>query len=223
MRAEATYGDTGSKFGKIAIVTALHLGAALALFNMKTIITVVHPPVIDLAPLPAPVDPPALPDPPVLPTEKLPDLTPPPFHEVPVSIDDPVAKPQPPTVIAERGPIVDGGPPVTGGTGVTSGGGGGQVAVAKPDQFKPVMTKDCVLPEYPKTALRNGDTGTVSLALLINANGQVAESKVQKSSGFRDLDRAAVAALSMCKFTPAMSNGVAQPAWGQLAYVWRLD
>jgi protein TonB len=46
---------------------------------------------------------------------------------------------------------------------------------------------------------------------------------VQKSSGSHDLDRAAVSALSLCKFKPAMNGGVAEPAWGQIAYVWTLE
>ena len=224
MHAEATYGDTGSKFGKIAIVTALHLGFALALINMKTIVNVLPPAVTDVVPLPTPAPPPPPPDPAPMPVEQLPELTPPPFRPEQVTFADPLPTPPLPKVGPE-----DTGPPVDGGGGTVSagngGGGGTEVAPPKPAVFTAALAnaKDCVLPEYPKSALRNGDTGTVSLALLIGTNGQVTESKVQKSSGFRDLDRAAVAALSMCKFKPAMNNGVAQPAWGQLAYVWRLD
>lgn len=82
---------------------------------------------------------------------------------------------------------------------------------------------DCAKPDYPASAARNGETGTVKLALLIGPDGRVSDSKVQRSSGSRDLDRAAVAALSLCKFKPAMENGAAVPAWGQIAYVWTLD
>lgn len=222
MHAEATYGDTGSKFGKIAIVAALHLGAALALFNMKTIITVAPTMITDLAPLPTPADPPALPEPAPLPVEKLPDLAPPTF------VPDTLIVDAPPPSLPKAGPD-DAGPPVSGGpttvTGGGDGGGGTQVVAPKQQVFTAALAnaQDCVLPEYPKNALRNGDAGTVSLALLIGTNGQVTESKIQKSSGFRELDRAAIAALSMCKFKPATTNGVAQPAWGQMAYVWRLD
>ncbi len=82
---------------------------------------------------------------------------------------------------------------------------------------------DCAKPDYPARAARNGETGTVSLALLIGTDGRVTDSKVQRSSGSRELDKAAQAALSLCKFKPAMEGGVAQPAWGQIAYVWTLD
>jgi protein TonB len=81
----------------------------------------------------------------------------------------------------------------------------------------------CAKPDYPVRAARNGETGTVSLALLVGADGKVTGSKIQKSSGSRELDRAAVTALSLCKFKPATNGGVAEPAWGQIAYVWTLD
>lgn len=81
----------------------------------------------------------------------------------------------------------------------------------------------CAKPDYPAKAMRNGESGTVSLALLVGADGRVAGSRVQSSSGSRELDKAAVAALSMCKFKPATNGGVAEQAWAQIAYVWTLD
>jgi protein TonB len=51
----------------------------------------------------------------------------------------------------------------------------------------------------------------------------VAGSRVQISSGSRELDKAAVAALSMCKFKPATNAGVAEQAWARIAYVRKLD
>jgi protein TonB len=47
--------------------------------------------------------------------------------------------------------------------------------------------------------------------------------RIQKSSGSRELDRAAVNALSLCQFKPAMNNGVPEAGWAQIAYVWTLD
>jgi protein TonB len=81
----------------------------------------------------------------------------------------------------------------------------------------------CAKPDYPVNAARNGDTGTVTLALLVGADGRVQNAKVQKSSGHRELDRAALNALSLCQFKPAMNNGVAEAGWGQIAYVWTLE
>jgi protein TonB len=81
----------------------------------------------------------------------------------------------------------------------------------------------CAKPEYPTAAARNGETGTVTLALLVGADGKVTGSRIQHSSGYRDLDKAAVNALSLCKFKPAMNNGTPEAGWAQLAYVWTLE
>jgi protein TonB len=81
----------------------------------------------------------------------------------------------------------------------------------------------CATPEYPARAARNGDSGTVVLALLIGTDGRVANARVQKSSGSRDLDKAALNALSMCQFKPGMNNGVPEAGWGQVAFVWTLQ
>jgi len=81
----------------------------------------------------------------------------------------------------------------------------------------------CAKPDYPMRAARNGETGTVTLALLVRADGRVQDSRIQSSSGSRELDRAAVHALSLCTFQPAMNGGTAEAGWAQLAYVWTLE
>jgi len=81
----------------------------------------------------------------------------------------------------------------------------------------------CALPNYPLNAARNGETGTTTLALLVGVDGRVSSARIQQSSGSRELDRAALNALSLCKFKPASSNGAAEAGWAQLAYVWKLD
>jgi periplasmic protein TonB len=81
----------------------------------------------------------------------------------------------------------------------------------------------CARPDYPARAARNGESGTVVLALLVGTDGRVASSRVQSSSGSRELDKAAVAALSMCRFKPATRGGVAEQAWAHIAYVWTLE
>jgi periplasmic protein TonB len=81
----------------------------------------------------------------------------------------------------------------------------------------------CALPDYPAAAARRGDSGTTTLALLVGADGRVSSARVEHSSGSRDLDRAAVNALSLCTFKPATSNGTPQAGWAKLAYVWKLD
>lgn len=81
--------------------------------------------------------------------------------------------------------------------------------------------RSCVAPPYPINAYRNGQAGTVLLALLVASDGRVVESKVQKSSGSSELDKAARNALSLCKFKPA--EGQTEPTWANLSYVWSID
>jgi TonB family protein len=81
----------------------------------------------------------------------------------------------------------------------------------------------CTPPPYPINAYRNGESGSVLLALLVAGDGRVLESKVQKSSGSPELDKAARKALSLCKFKPASSDAQAEPVWTNLNYVWSID
>ena len=81
----------------------------------------------------------------------------------------------------------------------------------------------CAKPEWPKSSLRNEETGTVTLSFLIGVDGHVADSKLVKSSGFRDLDKAAINGISKCRFKPGMTDGKPEQAWMQMQYVWTLE
>jgi len=81
----------------------------------------------------------------------------------------------------------------------------------------------CSKPEYPKSSLRNEETGVSTISFLIGADGGVKDSKVTKSSGFRDLDKAAQVALGKCRFKPATENGQAIESWQPVQYVWTLE
>jgi len=223
MHARETFGSSGSKLGKIAFVTALHIAVGLAMVSMKMTKPASgdHPPPIDLLP-PTPTKP--IPIDPVVTNEPIKKLIPKifiPKQEVIViqKVEpDPIAAKFDEKKEVDTGPLNPGKVDVSGKTD-----GAGEAKKARIFTAALANAKDCALPDYPKNAMRNGDTGTVSLALLIDTNGRVTNHRIQQSSGFRELDRAAIAALSMCKFKPATNNGVAEPAWGQIAYVWRLD
>jgi protein TonB len=81
----------------------------------------------------------------------------------------------------------------------------------------------CAKPEYPKSSLRNEETGVSTISFLIGADGRVMDSKITKSSGFRDLDKAAQAALGKCRFKAATENGAPVQAWQPVQYVWTLE
>jgi len=80
----------------------------------------------------------------------------------------------------------------------------------------------CTKPEYPRSALRNEEQGTVRIQFLIGADGRVADSKIEKSSGYRALDGAAVNALRLCQFRPGTVDGKPQQSWTTVDYVWKL-
>lgn len=97
-------------------------------------------------------------------------------------------------------------------------------APAGPSRVAAVVdSRNCTKPEYPPKSLRNEETGTVTLQFLIGLDGKVVESKVEKSSGYRDLDIAARNALSLCKFVPGTVDGKPEQSWTRMQYVWKLE
>ncbi len=92
------------------------------------------------------------------------------------------------------------------------------------NDVSPVMdAKSCESPKYPKAALMNEETGTVTMGFLIAADGKVVESKVEKSSGSKSLDKAALSALSLCKFKPGTKDGKPDQLWARVDFVWKLE
>jgi protein TonB len=93
------------------------------------------------------------------------------------------------------------------------------VAAEVPASFDP---KNCKV-DYPKASLMNEEQGTTSMSFLVTADGSVTESKLEKSSGFKGLDKAAIKSLSACKFKPGSKDGAAAQTWTKVDYAWKLD
>jgi protein TonB len=217
MHFSDTQDGSGSKLTKIAIVTALHLALGAALIHNMNAKSFSMPKVVDdlvMLTIEAPKPPPPPPEPP---TPKQQPVTQPKVVAPVVEVE----VPQQPVEVAieattQNTPAADPGPATPEAPAATPN-AGKLFSAALAD------ANGCAKPDYPAKAARNGETGTVSLALLIGVDGRVSDSKVQRSSGSRELDRAAQAALSMCKFKPAVNNGAPEPGWGQIAYVWSLN
>ncbi|QYF94908.1 TonB family protein [Massilia sp. PAMC28688] len=221
MHFSHTGDGTGSKFTKVAIVSALHvaLGAAL-IHNMDSKVFTMPKAMEEIvlftpeAPKPPPPPPePPKPKPRTAPAPKV--FTPPVEVDVPMEqiVEAPIqTTSEPSPEVTEPGPVTPDAPPA-------------QASNNRGEMFSAALANAdaCDKPDYPARAAREGVTGTVELALLIGPDGRVTDSRVQRSSGSRDLDRAAQSALSLCQFKPAMQAGVPQAAWGQIAYVWTLD
>ncbi len=77
--------------------------------------------------------------------------------------------------------------------------------------------------EYPKASLMNEEQGTVSMSFLVAADGTVKDSKLEKTSGFKNLDKAAMKAISACKFKPGTKDGAPAETWTKVDYAWKLD
>jgi protein TonB len=223
MTMQFSYSNHGnsSKATKFMLVAGLHVAiGALFVHSMHTrkiSFSLPEPVLVMLDPVRTPPPPPPEPPKPVQQTA-LPDLVipklevpvvPPPEPPVKAVVQEADVPPQrtaPPTVAPE-------GPPAT-----TPGTNTGQMRSAV---F--ADANSCALPDYPASAARDGVTGTTTLALLVGADGRVSSARIQQSSGSRVLDRAALNALSLCRFKPAATNGAPEAGWAQMAYVWKLD
>jgi protein TonB len=217
MHFSDTPDGTGSKFTKIAIVAALHVAVGAALIHNMNSKSFSMPKIVDdlvMLTIEAPKPPPPPPEPPQpkqQPTTQPKVIAPVVEVEVPQQpVEAPIQATTEPTPAADPGPATPEAPPANPNAGKL-------FSAALAD------ANGCAKPDYPAKAARSGETGTTSLALLIGTDGRVSDSKIQRSSGSKELDRAAQSALSMCKFKPAMNNGAAEPGWGQIAYVWSLD
>ena len=200
---------SGRRFTGLIITVALHIVLIYALIHglARKIVEVVAPPletkiIAEVKP-PQPEKPP--PPPPKLATP------PPPFIPPPeINIQIPVQ--QAPTITAVSPTPPPAPAPIT------------PTPAPAPVTTAPVvLASSCEKPEYPPAARRANETGTVLLSFLIDANGRVITSKVERSSGSRRLDEAAREGLGLCKFRPATVNGQATQAWARIEYVWRLE
>ncbi|TFW14966.1 energy transducer TonB [Duganella callida] len=212
--------STGKNFTGITIVVLLHLLVAygivtglgkrlvakmVAPVETKIIEEVKPPPPKELPPPPPPPEMKA-PPPPFIPPVEVNVQQPPP----PQNVIQNATNVKPPTTEIQKAPpappAAPPGPPKTG------------VRTAAVVDFS-----TCAKPEWPKSSLRNEETGTVQLSFLIATDGHVADAKVVKSSGFRDLDKAAVNGISKCRFKPGTEDGVPKEGWQQMQYVWTLE
>ena len=203
--------------GWSSVVAALHVALLVAFLNgSKLTVFKAKETAVDLVPYIEPPKPklrePELPQ--TKPTE--PPVIQVPMPPIPVATND---EPRPTARPMSDQPVA----PPSDTAGTASAGEKTQVKAAPVHIAAVVDAKACAKPDYPKTALRNGDTGVVTLALLIGTDGRVADSKVEKSSGFRELDRAAQVGLGLCKFKPGTLDGAPYQSWTRMQYVWSLD
>ncbi|MCQ2391896.1 MAG: energy transducer TonB [Kiritimatiellae bacterium] len=88
-----------------------------------------------------------------------------------------------------------------------------QAPPAPPSSFRP---------KYPTNCRRRGEEGVVSLEIDVNVLGQAIDVRILISSGFPDLDEAAVKAAKKARFAPATQDGKAVPGRIRLPVEFKL-
>lgn len=86
----------------------------------------------------------------------------------------------------------------------------------------PPKPRCAIRPEYPKGARQRGEQGTVVLEIEVDAGGVCAAASVAASSGFPELDAAAVKAARAARFTPARAEDRPVASTARLSLVFRL-
>lgn len=203
----------------ISVVVLLHAALVYALLTglARKVVEVIQQPVetkiVEEIKPPAPPPPPAKPVPPPPKT-----VAPPPPFVPPPEVK---VQPQPQVnVIAAVTNVKPSTPDLPTSTAQPSPAAAGP---ATPSHTSAKVAGNCEKPAYPRSSLQNEEEGVVNVKLSIGADGNVLDAVVEKSSGFRDLDRATMKAWSLCHFIPAMADGQAIPSTTRMQYVWKLE
>ena len=94
-----------------------------------------------------------------------------------------------------------------------------QIVGVRPDPRHPLSK-----PEYSARMIREGNQGTIEVEVFVQPNGRVADARVVKSTGFAELDLAAIAeAKRNWKLLPATRDGVPIAQWHRLRVTFRLN
>ncbi|GGY18893.1 TonB family protein [Massilia dura] len=203
-----TLGSSRNKSGKIAVIVGIHLVAFWAMQNgMVSDAVKKLPQVVDVTF----VTPPAPPAPPAPPKIVEVAIKPPPMimpvPQLPIVIENTITVPPAPVKPAEAVPAVVAAPsppapPVA--------------APPAPSAPKLVTGVEYVRqpqPVYPSISRRLGETGVVTLRVLVSEKGTPEQATVQKTSGSTNLDEAGRQAALRSLFKPYMEDGKPVPVY----------
>jgi TonB family protein len=96
-------------------------------------------------------------------------------------------------------------------------------AVAQVPDTKPIADgppHTCATRYFPATAFRNHEEGLTVVKILVGADGTVKNVSVFESSGYDDLDQAALKCMSKFLYRPATKYGVPVEAATVAAAIW---
>ena len=87
-----------------------------------------------------------------------------------------------------------------------------------------ILLSSCSKPEYPyKGADPHDLKASIVIEFDLTKEGDIVGSRIQKGSGFPELDQVTHAALKMCKFTPERKNNVAVAGKATVHYNWDIE
>lgn len=214
--------DSGRRLTGLVVVVAFHVVLIYALVHglARKIVEVIRPPletkIIEEVRPPPPEKPPP-PPPPKL-TAPPPPYIPPPEVRVQVPATAPTI-----TAVTTTKPV-EPVPPPSRPAAPTPPAPTPPAAMRAPVRTAPVVeAKACEKPPYPPQSLRARETGVVQLSFLIDVDGNVLESQVVQSSGYRRLDEAARSGLALCKFRPGTVDGKPERSWARIEYAWKIE
>ena len=198
----------------MVITVALHIALIYALIHglARKIVEVVAPPletkIIAETRPPQPEKPP--PPPPKFTPPPLPYI-PPPEVQIQVPVQPPPAitvapSPAPPPPVFVPTPAAPPAPPAPS---------------ARPPQR---IADSCDLrPPYTAASRRAREEGEVAIKALIDVNGRVLESQIERSSGYKRLDEASREAILSCRYRPGIgSDGNPVRMWVSVVTKWSL-
>ena len=94
-----------------------------------------------------------------------------------------------------------------------------QMVGVRPDPRHPLSK-----PEYSARMIREGNQGTIEVEVYVMPNGRVADARVVKSTGYDELDLAAIAeAKRNWRLLPATRDGVPYAQWHKLRVTFKLN
>jgi TonB family protein len=85
-----------------------------------------------------------------------------------------------------------------------------------------LRARSCPPVPYPEDSLKNGHSGKGLISVEIAPNAQVVRSQLAASSGFAELDAAALAVMQRCEFTSSFDNGRRIGDTLTVEFVWSL-
>lgn len=84
------------------------------------------------------------------------------------------------------------------------------------------VSSSTISPKYPRRSQRRGEEGNVTLLVRVLISGKTGEIHMVQSSGYKHLDEAAIKAVQMASFEPALQLGKAVESETELTFTFKL-